>query len=251
MIVLFSFIVMRVTGVIELNFVISRKEVPGTIKGMIIFLLSLLIFTWTGGLLMAEPETLLEYGLMLVKELAIGASIGFGMELTLAVIRFGGTVIDFMMGLNMAQMYDPGSNQQVTPNANRFAIMMCLLFFTTNGHLRYLNILYDSVKAIPFGRVVLNENIAVYMLEFFNQCIIMGIEFAFPLIAIELLAQISLGILMRVIPQLNIFSVNFQLKIIAGMVMLLILFNPMSEMIIRVLEDMYAHLDKMIVILVG
>lgn len=251
MIVLFSFIVMRVTGVIELNFVISRKEVPVTIKGMIIFLLSLLIFTWTGGLLMAEPETLLEYGLMLVKELAIGACIGFGMELSLAVIRFGGTVIDFMMGLNMAQMYDPGSQQQVTPHANTFALMMSLIFFTTNGHLRYLGILYDSIKMLPFGRVVINEKIVVYMLEFFNQCIIMGLEFAFPVIAIELLTQVCLGILMRVIPQLNIFSVNFQLKIIAGMAMLLILFNPMSEMVIRVLEEMYTNLDKIVLILAG
>lgn len=251
MIILFSFIVMRVTGVVELNTVLSRSEIPGTVKGMFIFMISAMIFIWTGGNLMAEPETLLEYGFMLVKELAIGACIGFGMELTLAVIRFGGTVIDFMMGLNMAQMYDPSSNQQTTPNANRFAIFMCLIFFITNGHVRYLEIIFNSIKLIPFGMVQLNINIATYMFEMFNQCMIMGLEFAFPLIAIELLTQICLGILMRVIPQLNIFSVNFQLKIIAGMVMLLILYNPMSEFIINLLEDMYTHLDEITFILAG
>lgn len=251
MIILFSFIFMRVTGVVELNTVLSRSELPGTIKSMFIFMISAMIFVLTGGTLMAEPETLLEYGFMLVKELAIGACIGFGMELTLAVIRFGGTVIDFMMGLNMAQMYDPSSNQQVTPNSNRFVLFMCLIFFITNGHLRYLEIIFNSIRLIPFGMVQINYNIATYMLEMFNQCMVMGLEFAFPLIAIELLTQICLGILMRVIPQLNIFSVNFQLKIIAGMVMLLILYNPMSEFIMNILEDMYTHLDEITFILAG
>lgn len=251
MIILFSFILMRVTGVIELNTVLSRAELPGTVKGMLIFMISALIFIWTGGHLMAEPETLLEYAFMLVKELMIGACIGFGMELTLAVIRFGGTVIDFMMGLNMAQMYDPSTNQQTTPNANMFAIFMCLVFFTTGAHLRYLEILFNSIKLIPFGMVKLDYNIAVYMLELFNGCMVLGLEFAFPLIAIELLTQICLGILMRIIPQLNIFSVNFQMKIISGMVMLLILFTPMSEMIIRILDNMFTHLDEITMILAG
>ncbi|OON86155.1 flagellar biosynthetic protein FliR [Oribacterium sp. C9] len=251
MIILFSFIVMRVTGVVELNTIISRSEFPRTIKGMFIFMISAMVFIWTDGMLMAEPETLLEYGFMLVKELAIGACIGFGVELTLAVIRLGGTVIDFMMGLNMAQMYDPSSKQQVTPNANRFALFMCMIFFVTNGHLRYFEIIFNSIKLIPFGTVQLNINIATYMLEMFNECMILGLEFCFPIIAIELLTQICLGILMRVIPQLNIFSVNFQLKLISGMVMLLVLYNPMSEMIINILEDMYPHLDEITFILAG
>ncbi|SFG24840.1 flagellar biosynthetic protein FliR [Oribacterium sp. WCC10] len=251
MLILFSFIVMRVTGVIELNSVLSRSEFPGTVKGMFVFMISLMIYVWTDGMLMAEPETLLEYAFMLIKELGVGACIGFGMELTLAVVRFGGTVIDFMMGLNMAQMYDPASNQQITPNANLFAIMMSFLFFTTNGHLRYLGIIYDSIRLIPFGQVHIDANLSLFMIDLFNGCIVLGLTFALPLIAIELLAEIALGVLMRVIPQLNIFSVNFQLKIIVGMVMLLVLYTPMSEMLINILEQMYSHLDDILLILAG
>jgi len=251
MFILFSFIVMRVSGVIALNSVLARSEFPSSIKGMFIFMLSAMIYVWTGGILYAEPETLLEYGFMLVKELAIGACIAMGMELTLAVVRFGGTVIDFMMGLNMAQMYDPSSNQQVTPNANFLGIFMSLIFFTTNGHLKYIEIIFNSIKLIPFGQVHINANIAVYMLELFNDCILFGLQLAFPILAIELLAEISLGILMRVISQLNIFSVNFQLKVIVGMVMILVLFTPMSEMLTRIVRDMFVHLDEIMMILAG
>ncbi len=251
MFILFSFIVMRVTGVIELNSVLSRAELPGSIKGMFIFMLSAMIYVWTNGMLYAEPETLLEYALMLIKELGIGACIAFGMELSLAVVRFGGTLIDFMMGLNMAQMYDPSSNQQVTPNANLLGIFVSLIFFTSNAHLRYIQIIFDSIKLIPFGQVQINAGIAAYMIKLFNSCIIMGLQLAFPILAIELLAEISLGILMRVIPQLNIFSVNFQLKIIVGMVMLLVLFSPLADMLTRLISELFEHLDEIMLILAG
>ncbi len=251
MFILFSFIVMRVSGVIALNSVLSRLEFPSSVKGMFIFMLSAMIYTWTGGMLYAEPETLLEYGFMLVKELAIGACIAMGMELTLCIVRFGGTVIDFLMGLNMAQMYDPASNQQVTPNANLLGIFISLIFFTTNGHLKYIEIIFNSIKLIPFGQVHINANIAVYMFELFNDCIILGLQLAFPILAIELLSEISLGVLMRVIPQLNIFSVNFQLKIIVGMVMLLVLFSPMADMLTRILKEMFVHLDEITMLLAG
>ncbi|MBO5598772.1 MAG: flagellar biosynthetic protein FliR [Oribacterium sp.] len=251
MIILFSYIVMRVTGVITFNSVISRNEFSPSIKGMFVFMLSAMMFIWNEGLLYTEPETLLEYGVLLVKELAVGACIGFGMDITFAVVRFGGTVIDFVMGLNMAQVFDPGSNQQSTPTSNLLAMFMSMVFFTSGGHIRYIRILFNSVKFIPFGQVQLNFGIARYMFELFFDCMVLGLQIAFPILAIELLSEISLGILMRINPQLNIFSVNFQLKIIAGMVMLLVLFTPMSEMIIRILEGMFTHLDEIVRILAG
>ena len=247
MIILFSYIVMRVTGVITFNNVIARNEFSPSIKGMFVFMLSAMMFIWNEGLLYTEPETLLEYGMLLVKELAIGACIGFGMDLTFAIVRFGGTVIDFVM----AQVFDPASNQQSTPTSNLLAIFMSMVFFTSGGHIRYIGILFNSVKYIPFGQVQLNFGIARYMFELFFDCMVLGLQIAFPILAIELLAEISLGILMRINPQLNIFSVNFQLKIIAGMVMLLVLFTPMSEMIIRIMEGMFTHLDEIVRVLAG
>jgi flagellar biosynthetic protein FliR len=102
---------------------------------------------------------------MLVKELAIGACIGFGIDLIFAVVRFGGMIIDFMMGLNMAQVFDPSSNQQSTPTSNLLALFMSMVFFTSGGHIRYFGILFNSVKCIPFGQVNLNFAIARYIVE--------------------------------------------------------------------------------------
>ena len=54
-------------------------------------------------------------------------------------------------------------------------------------------------------------------------------QFAFPMIAIELVSELAMGILMRIIPQINVFTVNFQVKIIMGLLMMLLLFSPMAD----------------------
>ena len=61
-----------------------------------------------------EPSSLIEYGVMLASELLFGFVLGFGIELCVLVVRFASSVMDYMMGLNMAQIYDPQYNSQMT-----------------------------------------------------------------------------------------------------------------------------------------
>lgn len=84
------------------------------------------------------------------------------------------------------------------------------------------------------------------MLELFRNSIAMGLQFAFPILAIELITEAAMGILMRMIPQINVFSVNFQLKIIVGMAMLLLMFNPMSDKLYVIIEDMFRDMDRLL-----
>ena len=77
----------------------------------------------------------------------------------------------------------------------------------------------------------------------------MGLQYAFPLIAIELVTEAAVGILMRMIPQINVFSVNFQIKIIVGLLTLLILFSPMSDRIYQIFDNMLAFMEDALLLL--
>lgn len=84
------------------------------------------------------------------------------------------------------------------------------------------------------------------VLDMFRQSIVMGLQFALPVVGMELVAETAVGILMRIIPQINVFVVNFQVKIIVGMLMLLFLFSPMSDKLYGVLDYMFQWLDHMV-----
>ena len=102
---------------------------------------------------------------------------------------------------------------------------MVLLFFASNSHLRLLALFYQSVQRIPFGKVTFNPMLVHVITDGFCQGILTGMQFAFPMIAIELVSELAMGILMRIIPQINVFTVNFQVKIIMGLLMMLLLFS--------------------------
>jgi flagellar biosynthetic protein FliR len=74
----------------------------------------------------------------------------------------------------------------------------------------------------------------------------MGLQFAMPIIVIEILSEVAIGIMMRVVPQINIFAINFQVKIIVGMLMIFLLFAPMSDLIDRVWRSMFDRLIEII-----
>ena len=122
-------------------------------------------------------------------------------------------------------------------------LFLVLLFFASNGHLRLLAIYFNSARAVPFGTVTFRPELAAAVLDMFREGILLGMQLAFPIIAMELLAETAVGILMRMIPQINVFSINFQMKIIVGLFMLLFMFSPMSDKLYAILNDMYLSME--------
>ena len=249
MFILFSLVVMRMSGAIVFNPIFGRTNYPRAAKGGLIFFLSLMLFVGVDGTLSHQPAGMIEYGVMLVKELRVGFALGFSMELTFAIIRFSSAVMDNVMGLSMAQVYDPQYNTQMTITSGIYYAFMALIFLATDGHLRLIALFFSSARLVPFGEVVLRPELSELMLEIFKTSITTGFQFAFPLVAMELVTEAAVGILMRMIPQINVFAVNFQIKIMVGLMMLVYLFSPMGSRIYVMLDDMFLYMQRLIMLM--
>ncbi len=102
---LFSLILMRMSGFILFNPILGRRNIPAVVKAGFIFILTLLVYSSSGGDAF-DIESPVEYAFLLLKEFGAGYVIGYVVELFFMVITFGGFVIDFQMGLSMANVYD-------------------------------------------------------------------------------------------------------------------------------------------------
>ena len=193
MFILFALVFMRMSGAILFNPLLGRTNYPRPAKGALIFALSLLLYLGVDGQLTHEPSSMLEFGFMLTKELMEGFALGFSMELAYAVIRFASAIMDYTMGLSMAQVYDPQYNTQMTITSGIYYALLSLLFLTTNGHLRMIGLFYTSARLIPFGEVALKAELYQLMLEIFKANIALGLQLAFPLIAMELVTEAVVG----------------------------------------------------------
>lgn len=245
MLVLFSLIVVRMSGAIVANPIFGRRNIPNRIKAAFILALSLMVYLGTDGVPAHEPQIMMEYVAMLFMELLVGFTMGIAMEVAFMVVRYASSIMDHNMGLSMAQVYDPQYNTQTTVTSGMYYACIVLLFFASDSHLRLFQMFFDSARLIPFGQVAFNRELSLAMLAMFEDGIRLGLQFAFPMLAMEMVAQVAVGILMRVVPQINVFAVNFQVKIIVGMCMILLLFGPMSGKLYDILEWMFESMEDL------
>lgn len=236
-ITLFTLILMRMSGFILLNPLLGRKNIPALVKAGFILVLTMVIYSFSLGTAfdIANP---LEYGFLLLKEFAAGYVVGYVTELFFFVITFAGYVMDFQMGLSMSTVYDPQSNAQIPVTGSMLQAFYVLAFFAVDGHLALMKILIQSAEIIPYGGIILSQGLAVKVIELFTECVVFGIKFAFPVLAAEFLVEIGVGLLNKIVPQINIFVINIQLKLIVGLVLLVILAAPVGEYLSNLITEM-------------
>ena len=134
MFITFSMAVMRMSGAIGFNPLFGKSNFPVKIRAYFIFALSLLLYLSADQTQMAYPGSMAEYILMLAGELFLGAVLAFAMELAFLTIRFASSIMDYSMGLSMAQVYDPQYGTQSTVSSGIYYAFMVLIFFASNSH---------------------------------------------------------------------------------------------------------------------
>lgn len=111
--------------------------------------------------------------------------------------------------------------------------------------MKLFGIFFAAARFIPFGSVSIRPELSEAVLKIFQDSILMGLQYAMPLIAMELVAEVAVGIIMRMIPHINVFVINFQMKIIVGILMLMFLFSPMSDKLNMIIDTMFRSLWRL------
>ncbi|MDR2132849.1 MAG: flagellar biosynthetic protein FliR [Clostridiales Family XIII bacterium] len=238
----------RMFGVIFMNPVFGRQTLPNIAKiglalGVAMFAAKELAGTDVTGY--AGTEMMFS----MAKEFAVGFTIGFVMTMFFSVFHIGGQIIDFQMGLAMATMFDPTSNSQITITGNLITIFYTLLFFVTNSHLNLLAIAVQSYRVAPLGLEALDGEIGVYVVELFARILIYAVQLALPWIVTIMVVEVAVGIMMKVVPNINVFVVNIQMKVVCGLVILVTIIpalvrfmTQLSGIMMEGLEEALTHL---------
>jgi len=248
---LFLLITGRMTGCVVFNPLLGRRGVPGMVKAGFILLLSLCVYPVTPLGDLEAPNTLLGLALPFLLELFLGYVLGLAINIFFYIPMMAGSTIDMQMGLSMASTYDPASGIQVTATSNLLNTLMSLLFFAANGHHTLIRIMANSGNIVPFGRVALGEGLYEALIQMFIDCTILGVKLAMPILAAELMGQVGMGILMKVIPQINVFVINIDLKLIIGLLLLLVFVVPFSDFLLEAETEMLVALQRLLPLMSG
>lgn len=246
---LLFYILMRMSGFVLFNPLLGRRNIPGMIRAGLTLVLTWFVASFTKGTA-PVPVHLIEFGVRLLLELGVGFMVGMTVQFFIYLIpQQAGEIIDNQMGMSMSKEYDPASNISMSVSSTLFTILMTLLFFAANGHNTLLRILLTSGEIIPFGQAALGQAAMQAGIELFIECFVLGVKLAVPILAAELLGQIGMGVLMKVIPQINVFSINIELKVIIGLVLLMLFMSPISEFMLRAENQMLVAVRETLTVL--
>ena len=242
---LFCLILMRMTGFIFMNPITGRRDLPTIAKtGMALVFALLIASTETANV--PQIETSIEFGILLLKEFAIGYLLGTVMQLFVFVCTYAGSIIDYQMALGMASIYDAQSGIQVALTGNILNVYLMLLFFAVDGHLALFDILITSSEIVPYAQVALGPEAAQAVITIFIDCVILAVKIALPIIGTVLLLDIGVGVLMKIIPQITLFILDIPIKILMGFGMLMFLTSPIGDYLGNLITDMLKALQHVL-----
>ena len=243
--VLFIYISARMSGFILFNPILGRTNLPGIVRTGFVLVLSVSVISVTQQE-PASPDSLTVLFVRILLELALGFLLGLVMNFFFYIPRRAGEAIDTQMGMTMNQIYDPGSQSNMSVSGVLLNLLMTLLFFAANGHHTLLRIMLTSGEIIPFGAVSVGSELLSRLLELFMECTVFAVKLCLPILAAELVGQIGMGVLMKVIPQINVFAINIELKVIIGLALIFLLIAPFSEFLLKIEMEMLDSLREII-----
>ena len=245
---LFLYIVMRMSGFVLMSPLLGRSTFPGLYKAGFVLVLSVATHSaYQAGAVM--PRTALEFAVKLLLEFSVGAAFTVIMQFFFYIPEQAGEIVDTQMGMSMARTYDAGSQSSMTSTATLLNMLAILLFFAANGHITLLRILVTSGEIVPYGAAAMGDAVANRVVELYAECALLAIKLSLPILATELMGQVGMGILMKVIPQINVFAINIELKVIIGLAMLLLMLAPFSEYLLSVESQMLHALEEVLALM--
>jgi flagellar biosynthetic protein FliR len=162
-------------------------------------------------------------GLAIVaQQVVIGVLLGFSLRIVFAAVDVAGQLIGLQMGLSFAVFYDPSTASQAPVVSNFFGLLTMLIFLALNGHLLMISLLARSFTLLPVSTAPFAAPGYAALLSWAATMFVAGVLLSLPLIAALLIANIALGVLSRVAPQLNLFAVGFPVTLVAGFLVIMI-----------------------------
>lgn len=228
----------------------SQRGVPNTVKiGLSVFI-AYVMYAFIQPHVYPEYSSVFGYSVIVMKEVAVGLFLGAGAQLCTSIVLFAGRIIDMEIGLSMANVFDPTTNQQSSITGLLLQYGVMLILYTTGLHRYLLKALMETFTLIPInGAVFDTEELLVTVIEFLSDYIIIGFRICLPVFACITLMNIVLGLLAKLAPQMNMFSVGIQLKLLAGLSVLFLtigmlpnicnfISTQMQQMMVAIVEGM-------------
>jgi flagellar biosynthesis protein FliR len=182
---------------------------------------------------------------MLFQEIIVGAVLGLTARLAISSLQVAGTIVAQQLGLGFVTAVDPTQNQQGVIVGNFLSVLGITLIFATDLHHLVIAGLNDSYAIFQPGEMPIVGDVAQHITRIIATSFRIGIQLSAPFLVFGLLFNVGLGVLSRLMPQMQVFFIGLPLSILLGFLLLVLVIGAMmgtfTGYIEGVLQDLAPH----------
>lgn len=246
----FLLILVRISCFVYIAPFFGMSNTPGRVKIGLSFFISLILYQ-------ILPKESLEYtgivgySIIVLKEGITGLLIGFAANICNSIILLAGHLLDMNIGFSMATEYNVQMKTQSTVSGNLYYYLVLMLLVVTDMHHYILRAITDAYKLIPInGQFFQWDELLQGMLTYMTDLFVIAFRIVLPIFACIMILNCILGIMAKVSPQMNMFAVGMQLKVLLGLVVMFLtigllmnvsdfIFDEMRRTIVSIVKGMY------------
>ena len=215
--VLLLFIV-RMLGFVYAAPFYGQRGVPNQFKIALAVFLGYLIYFATLPHQALVYSSVLEYALLVIRESITGILIGWAANICLSIVFFAGRIVDMDIGFSMVNAIDPTTQENATISGFYYQYAVMLMLLISGMHRYVIEAIAESYSLIPLGETVFHlDKMYDSMLYYLSEYVNIGFRICMPIFTVILVVNVVLGILAKVAPQMNMFAVGMQIKILTGL----------------------------------
>ena len=218
----FIMVLTRISAFFMVLPIFGWTGIPVRIKVAFAVLVAIFFSIVTPLVIELKSDSIFEAMLLVANEALYGLALGLVFIIVFGVVRFAGQITERQMGLAMAEILDPFTDESEQPLASLLEMIFIILFLNANGHHLFFRVISRSYEVFPAGTIPTVPVLAGGMLEAGSTMLTAGLKLAAPMLAAFLLLMVVLAVLARVVPEIDVLFISFPLCIGLGLLMVTI-----------------------------
>jgi flagellar biosynthetic protein FliR len=215
---------------------LGELSIPARVRLTVALVLTAVLFPLHQAAFAIDLKSFMPVMAMLGEELFVGMVLGLAARLTVSALQVAGSIIAQQLGLGFVTAVDPTQGQQGVIVGNFLNLLGITLIFATDLHHLVIAALHDSYAVFQPGEIPLTGDVAALVTRTTGAAFRIGVQLAGPFLVFGLLFNLGLGVLSRMMPQMQVYFVGVPLSILLGFLALVLVIGTMMGTFLGFLE---------------
>lgn len=207
----------RLGAVLMVAPVWGEQAVPATMRLALAVLVTATLAPSLAGNAPAPPDNVIAALPLIISEILVGLMLGFGARLMMSALQVAGATAGIASGLGFAQQIDPVASQPAAVFSGFFSLLGLVLIMSVGLHRVMIEAASDSYAIFPPGGLPPIGDATQFIIDAVANSFRLGIQIAAPVLIFSLIFNIALGLVSRLIPQVQVFMTALPLSVTLGL----------------------------------